>query len=240
MKELVKEVKQKREFKELPDSLVERILLLNRKDVKKTREVLRKYFGVFMTNKLVKGRLDSKDVLKKHISSRDRDYSVLYKRIFGDEKTIIDLGAGVNGFSADLIGKRYVAIEATKVYVDLMNKFFEEKKVNGKAIWEDLFNLDKIVEIVKEEARKGETVVWMFNVIDALELEPNYSKKLIFSIIDKVDRIVLSWPTRSLQKKKRFEARRYWIINFISENFDVLDEFEINGERFVVFDNTNN
>ncbi len=216
----------------MPDSLIERVLKWNKEDVKKTRGILRKYFSVFMSNKLIKGKLDYKEILKKHLSSKDRDYEELYMRIISDEESIIDLGAGVNGLSSEGIGKKYLAIEATKVYVDLMNKFFSEREINGEAIQEDLFNLDKIAEIVKSQNKPA---VWMFNIIDALELEPNYSKKLILKISEFAEKIVLSWTNRSLQKQKKFSAKRFWIINFISENFNILDEFEINGEHFIVF-----
>ena len=96
-KNLVEQVKKKKEFSELPDSVVVLALEKSGDDVKKAREILRKYFGVFLTNKVVKGT--SEDVLERHISTRNRDYKELYSKILtGGEKAVIDLGCGVNGF----------------------------------------------------------------------------------------------------------------------------------------------
>jgi len=228
---LIEEVKQKKEFRELPDSLIEKVLLLNKNDVKKTRAVLRKYFTVFITNKLVGGKLSYGEILKKHLSTQERDYGSLYKRILGDEDCIIDLGAGVNGLSVGRIRKKYIAVEAIKYYADLMNKFFSENSVNGAAVWGDLFDLDKIIKIVKSEKRPA---VWMFNIIDALELEKGFSKKMILAISSYAEKIVLSFPTRSLKKKRKFSASRQWLLDFIRDNFEVSDNFASDSERFLV------
>lgn len=233
MKEVIEEIKKKAEFRELPDSLIERVAKISKWNVKETRALLRKYFTVFLTNKIIKGKLSAEEILQKHISSKDRDYAELYQRIIGKEDVIFDLGAGVNGLSYRFIGKKYVAIEATRVLVELMNKYFQEKKYNAGAILGDLFDLDFILKII--EGENGSKTVWLFNVIDALELEPNYSKKLISAVAEKVDRVVLSWPTQSLQKKRKFSAQRNWIFSFLQNNYQILDNFEMNGEKFVVF-----
>ena len=49
---LVGEVKKKKGFSGLPDSVVERALMESEDDVKETRSLLRKYFGVFLIWKL--------------------------------------------------------------------------------------------------------------------------------------------------------------------------------------------
>lgn len=241
IKELVKKVQEKKEFLELPESIIVRVLEMKKianldeeSRIKEARAILRKYFGVFLTNKIVKGKLSGEEILKKHISSKDRDYPELYQRIIEKEDVIFDLGAGVNGFSVKYIGKKYVAIEAARVLVDLMNRYFKENKYNAGAIWGDLFDLNLVLKIINGE--NGVKSVWMFNIIDALELEPNFSKDFIRAVSQNVNKIVLSFPTHSLQKKVQFKSKRYWIINFIEDNFHVLDEFEMSGERFVVFE----
>jgi CRISPR/Cas system-associated endonuclease/helicase Cas3 len=194
---------------------------------------LRKYLTVFLSNKIVSGKLSSEEILAKHISSKDRDYPELYHRIVGDEDVIFDLGAGVNGFSYKYIGKKYVAFEATRILVELMNNYFREKGFNAGAIWADLFDIEKIKQVIIGE--NGKKAVWMFNIVDALEIEPNFSKKFILELAPLVDRVVLSWPTQSLQKKRKFSANRNWIFSFIQQNYRILDNFEMNGEKFVVF-----
>lgn len=237
----LQEVKKKREFSELPENLIKRALEIEKGEVRKARALLRKYFGVFLTNKIIKGKLSGESVLKKHISSSERDYPSLYSRLLdGTEKTILDFGAGVNGFSINYIRKfseaKYIAIEATGQLVNQMNDFFEENKLDAWAIKEDLLNLERIMEIVKRE--KSPRAIFLFNVIDALEtFEWNYSKKLLLEIKNEMqtrDKIIISFPTKSLSGKTRFFAKRDWLLDFLKENFTLKDDFEMNGERFLV------
>jgi len=130
MKELIKLIKQKREFLGLPDSILEKVLefkqIKNKTEdekIKLTRAFLRKYFGVFMTNKVLRG-MDEK-VLKNHISSRKRDYNLFYAKIMEligkNFKSVVDLGCGMNGFSYPFILKsfgdvNYVGIECARQF----------------------------------------------------------------------------------------------------------------------------
>jgi hypothetical protein len=75
---LIEEVRKKREFSRLPDSVVLRALEKSSGDVKLAREWLRKYFGVFLTNRVLRGR----DLLGSHFSSRKRNYEEFYGGIF--------------------------------------------------------------------------------------------------------------------------------------------------------------
>ncbi|MFH1451564.1 MAG: class I SAM-dependent methyltransferase [archaeon] len=77
--ELVLEVKKKKEFSQLPNSIIKKVLDISGGDVKEARALLRKYFGVFLTHKVLKG----KDVLANHFSSKKRDYGEFYGKIFG-------------------------------------------------------------------------------------------------------------------------------------------------------------
>lgn len=243
--ELLAKVKKKKEFSELPDSIVLKVLnseklknLSESERVKNTRAFLRKYFAVFLTNKIIKGKLNEDEILKKHISSRERNYDEVYKKILENEKCIVDLGAGVNGFSFKFIRKfseaKYIGLEATKVLVDQTNSYFKKNNFNAEAKWGDLFNLDEVLNLIKKQEKP--VAVWMFNVIDALEfLEKNFSKKLISEILNKADKIVLSFPTRSLTKKTKFRVKRNWLLNFIEENSDVTETFESNNEKFIIF-----
>jgi hypothetical protein len=241
--ELIKKIQEKKEFLEIPESIIERVLELkeikqkdNEDKIKSARAFLRKYFSVFMTNKLVSGNLNEDEVLAKHISMKDRNYEELYTRILNGENVVIDLGCGMNGFSYKYLGgKKYIGVEAINIFVKLMNDYFNKNKFNAYIFWMDLFNLDKIKELVLNEKRKK--IVFMFNLIDALEnIERDYSKKLIFALFELgIEKIVLSWPTKSISGKNKFNAKRSWIINFVEENFYVLDDFEMNGERFLMF-----
>jgi hypothetical protein len=78
--------------------------------VKKTREVLRVNFSGFSGKKLYNWKdKGEEEVLKKHLSTRERYdfYGEVYGRLLGKfngmEISVIDLGAGVNGFSYDMM-----------------------------------------------------------------------------------------------------------------------------------------
>jgi hypothetical protein len=212
---LIKEVKKKREFSKLPDSIIERVALSvytveknisSRENelyekiiVKKTREQLRKYFGVFLTNKVLKPKDVSnwKAILSSHISSKKRDYKRLYYEIFksksmkrvppikfndGSEaeegcnifRSVVDLGSGVNGFSIFELHEltclnEYYGIEASGQIVDLMNEFFDDC---AKGFEAHAIWLDLFnIEEVKKIIRGASAprAIFCFQVIDALE-----------------------------------------------------------------------
>lgn len=244
--ELILEVKKKKEFSKLPDSLIERALSLNKGDVKLTRAFLRKYFGVFLTNKIYK--LKDQEILKNHISSKNRDYNIFYSELFkgiNSFDAIIDLGCGVNGFSYPALKETfgdisYLGIEAVGQLVDKMNLFFEENGyTNAKSICLDLFDLERLISIFTKI--NGSRVFCLFQVIDALEgLEKDYSKRLLLGIKKQLsphDTIVITMPTKSISGRNKFEAKRNWLRWFLEENFSIR-EFFIGTERVFICSKT--
>ena len=259
MNELIKKVMKKREFSRLPERDV--MLAFGKFDngkygdeekVKLTRELLHKVFGAFASQKLLSPK--SKDVewiLRKHLSTRERlpYYEKVYDRLLkGFEKvSIIDLGAGINGFSYNYFEKdvNYIGVEAIGQLVDLMNDYFVKEKIEGKAVHLSLFELEKIKKLIKEV--KGNKIVFLFKTVDCLEmLKKDYSKKLVSGIVDLVNtqgghenlsrgRVVVSFATKSMGKGTRFRANRNWFFDFVKKDFKVLDDFEIGGERYLVF-----
>jgi hypothetical protein len=242
MKNLILEVKKKKEFCLLPDSLVERSLILSKQDIKMARALLRKYFGVFLTNKIYK--LKDKEILKNHISSKNRDYSCFYSEIFkeiSNLNTVVDLGCGVNGFSYSFLKERfkdldYIGIEAVGQLVDKMNLFFRENKYpRAKALCLDLFDFEGLKSIF--EKIEGPKAFCLFQIIDALEgFEKDYSKKLLLEIKQQCslkDYIIISMSMKSISGKNKFEAKRGWLRWFLEENFH-LQEFFINNERIFI------
>lgn len=250
---IIKQITLKKEFSQLPEMDVrlafdkfERRQVSDEEKIRLTRELLHKVFGAFTSKKLLSPKNKSEDwILRKHISTRERlpYYSEIYKRILSEYKnkkvSIIDFGAGVNGFSykyfQDLNVKvDYLGIEAVGQLVDLMNDYFLKEKLNAVAIHEGLFNLDKIKKIIGKTEKPR--VVFLFKVLDSLEmLEEDYSKKLLKEVLQFADKIVVSFATRSMSARKKFYAKRNWILNFIQTNFEVLEDFEIGGERYISF-----
>jgi len=236
---LISDVEKKREFSKLPNSLVERALILSKKDVKQTRAFLRKFFGVFMTNKVLK--LKDEEVLGTHISSKNRNYNEFYRLLFKEEskfERVIDLGCGVNGFSYPLLEKRfgnleYIGIEAIGQLVEKMNTFFRQRCFkNARAVCLDLFDLVSLKKIFPKT--KTLQAIFLFQVIDALEgFEKNFSKKLLIFLNENVsskDVIFISMSMKSISGKTKFESKRRWLRLFLEENFKV-KEFFIGSER---------
>jgi hypothetical protein len=250
-KEIIDKIREKREFSQLPEKDIE-IAFENfekrqaseDEKIKLTKELLRKNFSAFVSKKLLS--LKNKEpewILRKHISTRERlpHYKEIYKRIFSEYKTasVIDLGAGINGFSFDFFEEagvkvKYTAIESVGQLVELMNFYFKKNKLNGNAITLSLFEKEKVKKIIKDE--KKLRIIFLFKVIDALEkIKRDYSKELISELVPLADKFVLSFATKSLGNRKSFGAKRSWVLDFVKDNFEILDSFEIGGEHYIVF-----
>ncbi|VVB82753.1 Ribosomal RNA methyltransferase (FmrO) [uncultured archaeon] len=250
-KSVLEEIKKKREFSQLPEKDIEMAFEQFAKrqadeDEKKrlTKELLRKIFSAFISKKLLSLKEKEPEwILRKHISTRERlnYYKEIYPRIFSEYKkaSVIDLGAGINGFSYKFFKEEeieidYTAIESVGQLVELMNFYFKKNKLNAKGIHLSLFELEKVKKIIKE--KKKPRIVFLFKVIDALEsLKRDYSKELISEIVKISDKIVVSFATKSLGSREKFKANRNWISEFIYQNFKVSDDFELGGERYIIF-----
>ncbi len=242
---------EKREFSQLPKKDIELAFehfskrqVNEEEKIKLTKELLRKIFSAFVSKKLLSLKEKDEDwILRKHISTRERlpYYEEIYKRIFKNcrEASVIDLGAGINGFSYPFLEKLgiktdYTAIDSVGQLVGLMNFYFKRNKSHGKSVHLSLFEKEKVIKLIKGE--KKPRIILLFKVIDALEtLERDYSKKLISEIAPFADKIVISFATKSLGNREKFKAKRNWIFEFIKENFILLDDFEMGGERYILF-----
>ena len=114
-KEIYEQIIKKKEFSQLPlkdvgvaFSQFEKRETTDEEKIKLTRDLLRRIFSSFGSEKLLnKNILDKKtaeEILKKHSSMRERFeyYAEIYRRIFSGISggvSVIDLGAGINGFS---------------------------------------------------------------------------------------------------------------------------------------------
>ncbi len=252
--EIYNKITEKKEFSHLPKKDVEMAFshfekrqTSEEEKIKLTRDLLRKIFSAFASKKILSPKNKNEEwILRKHLSTRERlpFYERVYEQILNDfdlkkDMTIIDLGAGVNGFSYKFLKKvrepiNYVGIEAVGQLVDLTNSFFKRERINGEIYHESLFDLDKIKKII--EIQKRPRIVFLFKTIDSLEmLEKDYSKKLLLEITPLCDKIVTSFATGSMIKKTKFRAKRNWIIDFINEHFELEDDFELGNERYIVF-----
>src|SRR3989344_9361209 len=142
--ELIKKITQKKEFSQLPKrdveiafSHFEKRQTSDEEKIRLIRELLHKVFGAFTSQKLLSPKNKNEEwILRKHLSTKERlpYYEEVYEKILkgfeNKEISIIDLGAGVNGFSykyfQDLKFKvNYIGVEAVGQLVELMNNYFE-------------------------------------------------------------------------------------------------------------------
>jgi len=249
--ELIEKITSKKEFSQLPKEDVELALekfenknLNDYQKFKMTRQFLRKLFLGFSSRKVFSSRgKDFEWYLMKHKSTRERYpyYEEVYSRCLKDFKkaSVLDLGAGINCFSYVFFQKLgvkidYTAVEAIGQFVELMNNFFKESKFSAKAYHLSLFNLSRIKELIDKQ--KKPRIIFLFKVIDSLEImKRDYSKELLKEIANLSERVVISFATRTLGSRKKFSVQRTWITRFIGENFEILDDFEFGGERYISF-----
>lgn len=253
--ELIQKIMQKKEFSQLPMKDVEMAFekfsgkkLNDYQKVKLTRNFLRRIFSSFSSRKVFSAKDKGTEwYLMKHKSTKERlpFYKEVYFRSFSrlkKELSVIDLGAGINGFSYSFfegLGHKinYLAVEAMGQFVDAMNNFFKKEKIKGEAFHLSLFEIEKLKELIEKTPRPR--IVFLFKVIDSLEIvKRNYSKELINEIMPLTDRIVVSFATKSLGARKKFSVQRGWFLRFVNENFKIIDDFELNGERYIIFEKT--
>lgn len=251
--ELIEKIIEKKEFSQLPRKDVERAYerferrqCSDEEKIRLTRDLLRKVFTAFMGRKIMNPKdKDARWFLLRHVSTKERFnfYEEIYSRILKNfnkkEVSIIDLGAGINGLSYSFFSKigskvKYTGVEGVKQLVDVVNYFFIRNKINAKVIHESLFEIKKIKEIIKKQ--KKPRICFLFKTVDSLEmLERDYTKEFLSELVPLCDEFVVSFATRSLFTKHLFKVRRDWAINYIKENFNVLDDFLLGSERYIVF-----
>ena len=254
-KNIYEKIIKKKEFSDLPKKDVEKVWSLferrqtsDEDKIKLTRYLLRKVYFAFGSNKLLNPKIIDKkgvdEILKKHISTRERFdfYAELYKKLlagFKGEISVIDLGAGINGLSYNYFEQpvNYLGIEAVGQLVDLMNYHFKTRGIeNSGAVKGSLFDLEKIKKMISQLSK--ERIVFLFKAVDSLEMvERNFSKKLLSEIVPLVDKVVVSFATRSLISGKKFNVKRYWFENFVKEDFNLIEKFELGNELYFILKN---
>lgn len=258
--EVLEEIMKKKEFSDLPledvslvysrfekrDSLIE-------EKIKFTRDLLRKMYTAFVSDKLLNIKdKDAEWFLRKHISTAERMeyYEEVYERclrstVDGQRLTVVDFGSGINGFSFKYFKKagfdvEYLGIEPVGQLVGLQNNYFKKNKIfHAKCVKASLFSLDKIKKIISET--KTYRIGFFFKVLDSLEmLNHDYSKKVLKELVPMFERCVISWATASLISKKKFRAERKWLKEFVDKEFFIIDEFDCGVEHYLVFTNMKN
>ncbi len=215
---LLREIKKKKELKELSDQFVREELdayfrrnpgarkFLERprsgkykKIVKEVRARLRRASGLFHGT-----------TLESHPSTRERlsIYGTLYAQLWelaGQPKIILDLGCGLNPLSFPHLGLKdvtYYAYDINGKDISLVNKFFREKKVKGKALAED---------VAKTKTFPVADIAFLFKMTDILDRKKGHKKteEVIRRVPAKF--VVVSFPTITMSGRPMNFPRRRWI-----------------------------
>lgn len=254
-KEIIEKIRSKKEFKEIPIKDIELVYSEIEKkgyivedSIKETRDLLRKMYTAFVSDKILTKKEKDKDwMISRHISTKERmkDFELVYskslKGLVKNKKdliNVIDFGCGINGFSYSEFGLlgfnvNYIGTEPVGQLVDSQNNYFIKNNMKAKCLKLSLFDLDANVKLI--EKLKGVRVAFFFKVLDSLEmLKKDYSKEVLRKIIPKMDRVVISWATKSLVSKRVFAASRKWLTDFLSEEFKITLEFETEFEKYII------
>lgn len=254
MIEIIKEIKQKKEFSKIDEKLIEKLLKRNKaykkflrtkkerdkkKAIKNIRRLLRKIitpmpkifykkFDYFLKN------LDKEKIIEKiiTINSSTKERQLIYPWLINEikktnSKIIYDLGCGVNALALYYYGfnfNKYIGIDIDGHYVELINNFGKIKNLNLKAIKKDITNINF-------NKFKKEGLILALKILDALEeIEIGISKK----IIEAKGKKIISFAIKSLSGKKMRE--RFWferILKDKNKNFKKIKKF---NEVFYFFE----
>jgi hypothetical protein len=215
-----------------------------KKVVKEVRAKLRRSYGLFRVEKesknlkeLIKTK-DYQKILETHSSTKERlsFYNQLYKNIFRITeipKTILDLGAGINPLSfshMELKKVNYYAYDLSKEEVKILNQFFKDKKINGKAGILDLLNTKKVKKLPKAD------LAFLFKMTDVLDKGKGHktSEEVITAIPAKF--IIVSFPTLTMSGKPMNHPRRGWIELMCKRLGYKLNILEFSNEIFYVLE----
>jgi len=250
---LVKDIKQKKELAGISDKIVleqlERYLTQNPKlnvenkrsseykmMIKEVRAKLRRAYGLFREEKIESnGFNDLTQILASHSSTRERleIYSQLYKQIFkitGKPKIIIDLGCGINPLSYGFmkLKAQYYAYDINEKEIALINDYFKQEKVLGKA---SVLDVSKVEEVKKLPSAD---LAFLFKITDILDRGKGHKKTEDVLVAVPTKWVVISFPTLTMSGKPMNAPRRKWmewLCQRLGYSYEVL---EFSNEIFYV------
>lgn len=243
---LINKIKEKKEFSEIDDSVVDEFL---EKVLKKygqsytthelkiicseTRGLLRKVSGRFQKKiNRKKGPLDTANVrrvLQTHFSTSERmNFYPKIKQIIFSYKpsSILDLGCGLNPLAIASKNVEYFASDIKKDELETVKNFFAENKINGKVF---IYNLRKISDDLP-----AADICLIFKVLDILgEDNHSLSKKILKAVKCKI--FIVSFAIRKLSGKKMLFPERKWFERILKEFGWPFEKIYSENEVFYVF-----
>ena len=244
--ELLKKIKEKKELKDISDSLIidkldefekkKKISLKNlskREEkivVKEIRNGLRRLSGMFMISykkrkKYFKeGNIAS--LLITHSSSKERMefYPELRKRIEElDIHSILDLGCGLNPLALANEKITYYASDIKEDDLEIVRSFFKKNKIEGKVFSYDLENLDGNLPQAD--------LCLIFKVLDIVSKNQwNITERILEKTNCKY--YMISFAIKTLSGKYMKVQRRRWLENLLKKKNYEYSYFKTNNEIF--------
>ncbi len=152
-------------------------------------------------------------------------YSEIYKKILNKEKSILDIGCGLNPFSYPYMNKK-ITYYAYDLYTQPIQEYFNIKKIKGEAKDIDLGD-QKNYTFPKTD------ICFLFKVLDSLEKKVHKkAERLIKSIPAK--KIVVSFPLKTLKNKVMTTQERNWLKRMTERLNYSLDHFKTENEIFYI------
>ncbi len=258
MREIIEEIKKKKEYKYIDDSLIE-FLIKEFKDnidsknlIKNIRRILHELVGIYevigkedVFKKFFK-KLDKKEItfndvnkiLSLSISTRERIpyyrkiYDEIFKIVNKDKVKILDLACGLNPFSIFYIldkVKLYVAVDISVNIVNQVNELLTKlNKGYSKVV--NLLN-----ELNEELTKVNYDLVFLWKTAPLLEkVKKGAVRRLLEEINYEYFVISFSKKTLGLRRFRKKDWER-WLRKILEETkLTIIHKFEIPNEKFFI------
>lgn len=261
LKELIAEIKRKKELQELAEEFVRKqlIFILNQNQkillqlelsfnpksanykqiIKLVRNKLRRSYGLFRQEKI--GDAPPESLLKKHSSTKERKeiYPEIYSKIFkitGKPKTILDLGCGINPFSLEYMNLKelnYYAYDLSQKEIDILNKYFQTIHATNHKF----HGQAEIFDILNFEKLKNlpqADLCFLFKMTDILDAGKGHKNTELAIKSIPAEFVVISFSTKTMSGKPMNAPRRKWmewLCNRLGYEYQV---WEFENELFYV------
>jgi len=244
--DIVDEIKKSKKYKHISKEIIKKYTDRVRKKypkanekslIKEVKSELHKIAGFskdIMKREKLLGKGDYVGILKTNQSTNERlkDYRDLYKEIFeitGIPKSILDLACGINPISIIFMDFKpnYYAYDINEADVEIVNKFFKQEKIKGKAEVMDVSKIGNIKKLPKTD------ICFLFKALDVLENKGHkYSEELIKAL--KCKYIVASFATKTIGGKKMRYGYRGWIERMLERIGYSYHKRELSNEVFYI------
>ena len=247
MKELVAEIRKKKELSGVSTEVIKKSIInyvskhnvaldkVNKKDkkliIKEVRAELRLYTGRFQKGtdrrEEMLGSGNIRGLLESHVSTKERvgiypELKMLIKNL--NVKSILDLACGLNPIALAEKDIKYHACDIKEDELEIIGKFFEKNGINGKVFVCDLREVD-------ENLPEADLCLLLktFEVVDKM-----YAERILKSL--KCRYIIVSFPLQKISGRRMKVPKRDWmdkILERLKYKFKIV---EMENEIFYVIE----